>query len=664
MGLFFGAIFVLLCGGIFPLIVKNNWKVKACILFTAVSAVLMTVFVCPVLLGSGPAIITLHLNFPFGDTRFVIDTLSAFFILLISWFPLLGIIYGEGYLRHYVAEGKNISAHLLFFAVFISSMLLVVSSFNIILFLIAWEMMSVSSFFLLLFDDDKREIMNAGLSYLVAMHIGVLILISGFLLLYSKSGSLDFETFKSVISANAGMGRFIFFIFFVGFGIKAGFVPLHSWLPIAHPAAPSHVSGLMSGIMIKTGIYGILRVLTFIGTPTLSMAYTVLLISLFSALWGIFYSVSQRDIKKVLAYSSSENIGIIGIGIGIGMFGMIFKNNLLVLSGFSGAVIHILNHAVFKNLLFYCSGTVYQVTHTRDMEKMGGLLKVLPYTGIAMLFGCIAICGLPPLNGFIGEFLIYFASLSGLVTKNELLILTLIASMAVLSLVGAVALLNFTKLFSIVFLGEPRETKQEGHKEISVTAVLPVMILAAATLVLGLFPQYLFSFSRQVVSSFVSIDMKLFQDIYSILVIISKLGLILLGTAVLLYIARVLLVRNKKICKQNTWDCGYGNYNSRMQYTGFSFSAFFINLVKPFVRPVYGFNTSSNFLENIFPRLSSFRENVEDLFNTYIIKPFGQFVLNFMKFFSVIQTGYTQQYILYGLIFMIIMFFLLITGVV
>jgi formate hydrogenlyase subunit 3/multisubunit Na+/H+ antiporter MnhD subunit len=235
-------------------------------------------------------------------------------------------------------------------------MLFVVTVQNALAFLIAWEIMSLSSFFLVIFENEKEECFRAGINYLIAMHIGVLFLISAFVILSIKSGSLDFASFKAALAGQRNLMNLIFFLFFVGFGTKAGFVPFHTWLPRAHPAAPSHVSALMSGVMIKTGIYGILRTITFMPGTTREIAYSLLVTAVITGILGIACSIAQGNLKKLLAYSSVENIGIIGIGTGTGLLGMLYGNNTLALLGFAGALLHLLNHSIFKSLLFFGAG--------------------------------------------------------------------------------------------------------------------------------------------------------------------------------------------------------------------------------------------------------------------------------------------------------------------
>lgn len=364
----------------------------------------------------------------------------------------IGTIYTIGYLKPYLNTKRTIGSHYLFLSLLISSMVLIVSIQNALAFLIIWEVMSISSFFLVVFENEKTEVFDAGINYLITMHIGVVFIIIGFIMLSVYSGgSFDFESFKTYLNQNKDMANIIFIILFIGFGIKAGFIPLHTWLPKAHPASPSNISGMMSGIMIKIGIYGILRVLTFIGNPGYGIGYFVLSVSLISGVFGVMYAITQHDYKRLLAYHSVENIGIIGIGIGLGMLGIAYKNNFMSFLGFTGAFLHILNHSIFKMLLFYSSGAVYQKTHTRNIDDLGGLIKKMKFTSIFFLIGALSISGVPPFNGFISEFLIYTSMINGISSNNLLATVIIILSIAFLAFIGCMALLCFTKVFGILF---------------------------------------------------------------------------------------------------------------------------------------------------------------------------------------------------------------------
>ena len=342
------SIAVVFIGAIFSLFVREDMKLKICSISSFLSTVLLAKPVLQVLSTGKPLVASVALSPLFGRVDFVIDVLSVFFIAVISIMSFIGTVYANGYMKHYLNKGMNISSHCLFLMILIASMLSVVTIQNALFFLVAWELMSLSSFFLVIFEGEKKEVLSAGVKYLVYMHLSVIFIIAMFALLANSSGSLTFADFAKVLNNNLQLANLAFLLGFIGFGIKCGFVPFHNWLPDAHPAAPSHVSGIMSGIMIKTGIYGILRVALLVGVPPKSISFIVLTISLLTALYGVLYASSQKDIKRLLAYSSIENIGIIGIGMGIGLLGLSFENYIMAVLGFSGAVLHTLNHSILQ----------------------------------------------------------------------------------------------------------------------------------------------------------------------------------------------------------------------------------------------------------------------------------------------------------------------------
>ncbi|HLP61432.1 MAG TPA: proton-conducting transporter membrane subunit, partial [Candidatus Deferrimicrobium sp.] len=473
MNLFLYSIVIYLAAGIMQTMVPDRLKPWIFMGFSAPASFMAITASLQVLITGNTVKTIFAFPYPLGDVTCVMDSLSAFFVLITAIMGFTAAVYAAGYLKPYLNKNRAIGAHYFYMSLLLAFILLVTVIQNALAFLIAWEIMSLSSFFLVAFENEKKEVFDAALHYLIAMHVGVIFLISAFLLLSIKSGSFDFNSFSAVLRNGDGGGRLVsllFVFFFIGFGTKAGFFPFHVWLPKAHPAAPGHISGIMSAVMIKTGIYGILRVLTLIGTPPKGLGYFVLGISLVSAVMGILYAMTQRDTKWFLAYSSIENIGIMGIGMGIGMLGLSYGSLAMVVLGFGGCLIHLLNHAVFKSLLFFAVGTVYQRTHLRNMEKMGGLIHRMPYTAAFSLAGSAAICGLPPMNGFIGKFLLYFAMVKGIQVENPLLNVVGIFAIAVLGFVGAAASMAFAKMFSIVFLGAPR-------KDIEVSEAKPIMLI-------------------------------------------------------------------------------------------------------------------------------------------------------------------------------------------
>jgi formate hydrogenlyase subunit 3/multisubunit Na+/H+ antiporter MnhD subunit len=441
-------------------------------------------------LGTG---VNLHLQTPFHFLEknvplgLLIDRISAFFILIIDFVFLMGCMYARGYLRPYQATKTRPELGWHYFNLFWLqlALILVVSTRGGMEFLISWELMSLSSFFLALFESEKKETLTIATRYLIQMHVGMLCILIGFLICYAHPGGVfGFADLHTHFQTQPPF--WIFVLFFFGFGIKSGFLPFHGWLPQAHPAAPAHVSGMMSGIMIKMGVYGILRVVLELPKDSLSIGVFVLLVSIATGLYGIMNAIVQKDTKKILAFSSIENIGIIGIGIGTSIVGKSLNINEMETLGMAGALLHILNHSLFKSLLFFNAGSIYQQTHTRYIEHLGGLIHKMPYTGATSLVASLGICGLPPFNGLISEFLIYsglFYGLKDATLGTDLLILLTFLSLA---LIGGLAVFCFTRFFGVVFLGSARNACVSHAHEVEKSMLYPKILLASLVLGFGL----------------------------------------------------------------------------------------------------------------------------------------------------------------------------------
>jgi len=583
MNSYFIGLAALLLGGLLSCVCSEQLKLKIISVFSGISCIACSLPALNVLFTGETLSTSFDANCIFGTINIVIDPLSAFFIVVISFMSFMASIYANGYMKHYLNKNMNISSHCLFLSLLTASMLAVVTVSNMLAFLIVWEIMSLSSFFLVIFEDNKKEVLSAGIKYLIYMHVSIIFIILAFVLMSIHSGSIDFASFKSALSNNAGLANLAFAFAFIGFGIKAGFVPFHNWLPDTHPAAPSHVSGIMSGVMIKTGIYGILRVLTFIGTPSIQAGYFVLTISVISALYGVLYAITQHDLKRLLAYHSIENIGIIGIGIGTGMLGLAYRCTPVAILGFAGGILHILNHSIFKELLFLAAGSVYTKTHTRNIELLGGLVKAMPKTALLFLTGSIAICGLPPFNGFISEFLIYFGMLKGLTINNLSALITFILAIAGLALVGTMAILCFTKAFSIIFLGAPREKAAQDVKEdTTISFIFPMSVLALLTLIIGVCPKHVFNILLSPVSVFTGS-----AQIPAMCGIMQSISYTALGLILFIIVLSVLkLAIENNHYKHCTWGCGFDKPNNHIQYTASSYASPFLSMLTPLFKKV------------------------------------------------------------------------------
>ena len=648
MNSFFTGLIILILSGFAVKFIDRKYKILLLSFLNTIASVFCLVPAVKVLASGQSLIKSFNFNDILGVVNFQIDYLSAFFILIISIMSVISAIYSKGYLQKYA--DKSLDAHLVFFPMLAASMLAVVTCQNAIMFLICWEIMSLSSFFLVIFENEKKEVLKAGISYLVFMHFSVIFIMLAFAILSVQAKSFDFAAFSSVLAGHKYLANIVFALFFVGFGTKAGFVPFHNWLSEAHPAAPSHVSAIMSGVMIKTGIYGILRAISFIGTPSKTISFLVFTVSIITALYGILYAITQNDIKKLLAYSSIENIGIIGTGLGLGMLGTAYNQPIVAALGYAGGILHILNHSIFKELLFLSAGSVYTKTHTRDIEKLGGLIKSMPQTGILFLIASVAICGLPPLNGFVSEFLIYMGMFKGLAINNFFALIVMLFGIACIALVGTMAILCFTKAFSVIFLGLPRSEFAENIEgDNGKSMILPMSLLAVLIFLIGVFSIFAFILVLKPVSLFVNIGG------YNILSEISLIAFITLYALVfLIVLAVVILLKTKcmkgKVSMQETWGCGYNRANNHMQYTASSYASPLLSMLTPLFKKVFDIEKP----RKLFPESSHFNLEIEDIEEAYIINPLVKYDEWFLSKFESLQSGNIQSYIRYGLIFLII----------
>lgn len=423
--------------------------------------------------------------FPFAHFVLRLDPLAALLIAVISLLALAGSIYSLAYVREYA--GRGVGAMGFFMNVFIASMILVVAADNAFWFLIFFEMMSLASYFLVIFDQNQ-EAVSAGFLYFVVAHAGSVLIMAAFFILANHAGSYDFAAFRAA-SVPEPANSVVFVLGFLGFGAKAGIIPLHIWLPRAHPAAPSHASALMSGVMIKIGVFGIVKVgVDLLGGNggVLWWGLLVLVAGAVSSVLGVIYALAEHDIKKLLAYHSVENIGIILLGVGTGMIGLAVENPVLAVLGFMAGFYHLVNHAVFKGLLFLGAGSVIYRLHTKDMEKMGGLARTMPWTALAFLTGALAISAIPPLNGFVSEWYTYQSLFQAAQDANWLVRVAAPIGAVMLALTGALAVMCFVKAYGVIFAGPSRNPHAHEVREVPAAMVIAKLALAAACVALGL----------------------------------------------------------------------------------------------------------------------------------------------------------------------------------
>lgn len=594
----------------------------------------------------------------FGDVLVRVDELSAWFILIINFTCLTGVFFGSGYLKTSDSSPKKLNLHWMLFVLFQLSMLWVCIIQHGLVFLIIWEVMSLSSVLLVMFDHNNPKIIKAGISYLVQMHISIVFLTIGFIWLYFQTGSFSFDAFTAYFGSNSNVG--LFMVFFIGFGLKAGFIPLHSGLLQGDPAAPSHIAGIMSGVLVKLGIYGIFRVASYLRSDYLLLGEIILTVSVATGLFGILNAAVHRNLKKMLAYCTIENIGTIGIGIGIGLIGLGNNTPVLYYLGFGGALMHVLNHSLFKSLLFFSSGSVAQQTQTSDMEKLGGLIKKMPRTGLVFLIAAIGICGLPPFNGFISEFLIYSGLIEGVKIHdtNEMILFSV--SLAGLSVIGGLSILTFTKSFGTVFLGNARKKLPVEPHEVSLQMLVPQYAIIALMISVAIFPGFYLQVIGNVIMSMtkgVIIPQPAgFTNYISILQNISNYSILFICIVGIFWGIRYKLLSARSKVIQPTWGCAYAAPTSKIQYTGKSFSKTLSKMFNFIVieRKQYTELKAGE----IFPEERKHASHYHDFFEFRFIHVITNQLVYAANYFKFIQNGRIQSYVLYGIVFILTIFIL------
>ncbi|MBI4404186.1 MAG: hydrogenase [Deltaproteobacteria bacterium] len=591
--------------------------------------------------------LNLPCTIPLASLHFKVDALSALFLILIDGLSLLFTLYGVSYLYEYRSK-RSLGGPWCAFNLLVASMGVVVTSQNGVLFLIGWELMALSSFFLVMFEGDSNKGRDVGITYLIATHLGTLFLLVMFILMAVSSGSFEFDAFRTHQPSRTLLTT-LFLCAVIGFGTKAGLMPFHVWLPEAHPAAPSHVSALMSGVMIKTGIYGILRLISLAGMPPLWWGWLLIGMGFVSAVGGVLFALAQHDLKKLLAYHSVENIGIIVLGIGLGVLGLGSGSPPLALTGFLGALLHVINHGIFKGLLFLGAGAIFRATGTRQLDELGGLLKKMPATGYCFLIGALAISGLPPLNGFVSEFLIYIGSFRGgieLAQPSNLFCFIIILG---LTLIGGLACACFSKAFGIVFLGEPRQAVSSSHT-LPPAMKWPMIILAGLCIAIGVFPVPIVRFLLPCASQIFPVQQpevpfSAMTSTLNLLTHITATSLILLLLIFFIFRLRRLFLGNRKVTSEVTWDCGYAKPTPRMQYTASSFAQSILQLFQPFLPSHKALSRSLTY----FPGSESisFSSHTPDHFQQSFYWPLFHWVDKRFSILRRFQHGKMQVYVLF-----------------
>jgi hydrogenase-4 component B len=517
------------------------------------------------------AVATLPGSLPGGAWVFGLDSLSAWFLLLVLLVGAPAGIFGLGYLAPERHHRPVPAAHALF-AVLLLALVGVVTARAMVPLLVAWEAMALSGYLLIMFEHEQAPVRRAGFVYLVLTHVSTLALLLMFAVLSVHAGGRTFEAFTSGNHLDEATRAVALSLALVGFGIKAGAVPLHFWLPGAHAAAPSHVSAVLSGLMLKMGIYGLLRMVCLLGTPPAWLGWTLFVVGLLSGILGVLWALSEQDLKRVLAYSSVENIGIIMIGVGVGSLGLAYRQPAVALLGFTAALLHALNHALFKSLLFLGAGSVLRATGTRLLDELGGLGRELPWTAVAFGVGSAAIVGLPPLNGFVGEWVAVQGLLEGARRPGPLA--PLVLGVAGLGLIGALALVCFSRVVGSVFLGRARRHRTPVHDTPGLVG--PLLALAGGCVVIGVVPivavHPAVAVSAAIMLESGAVPTDTVMPLSGAAAGLGIAWLLLIGVGALLWIARRRAGSRTSPATGETWGCAYPGATPRMQYTASSFS--------------------------------------------------------------------------------------------
>ena len=648
--IFFMAILIVVSGGCLSLVFARQAKLMK------ITAVLLLSLGC--LLGLVDAGSKLMHSSNYGADfqylkvfllTFKIDGLSAFFLVAIFAVSLVATIYSFHYMEH-SKKTLRVAANYFFFSLLIVAMALVVTSANAITFLLSWEIMSLSSFFLVIYNYESSENRRAGYLYFVFSHVGAMFIFASFAIAYGYTGSFCFNSMGDIPETAK---IFIFLFSFIGFGSKAGVFPFHVWLPHAHPAAPSHISAVMSGVMIKTGIYGIIRMYALLDFHTPVFGYIVLLAGVVSGILGVVYALGQHDLKRLLAYHSVENIGIILIGLGIGMIGVSCGNNSMAVLGFAGGLFHVLNHSIFKSLLFMGAGMVLHKTGTTAINSLGGLLKNMRITGATFIIGSLAISGLPPFNGFVSEFFIYIGAFKGIGLDNTGFAMGIVAIIS-LAIIGGLALACFTKVVGVVFQGEPRTKAAENADEKGFTMLFSMVVLSLACILIGTSPGAFIYMTLKAVSSLELVSDPLMVAPFSHMAEnITQAAMIVFVLFVLVVSIRWFFYRGKTVTASGTWGCGFTRPTVKMQYTGTSYAASILE----FFSPVAPLHEEHHEIKGLFPQKTWYRSHIGDIAEIYMKKVIVDPVLSLFDKLRWIQHGDIHLYIGYILLAIVLLLF-------
>jgi len=590
-------------------------------------------------------VLTASWPMPGGGLHLEIDALSAFFLLPVFGLSLLTGIYGRSYLQG--RDTGHAAASWFHLNMLSAAMALVIVARDGLLFLVAWEIMALSPFFLVIFDDRREAVRQAAWIYLAATHLGTAFLLVMFVLLGNLAGSSDFAGYAAVLHGHPGLSSTMFLLALVGFGAKAGIVPAHVWLPEAHPAAPSHASALMSGAMIKVGIYGIVRILTLMDAPMAWWGWALIAAGASSGVLGVLYALAQHDLKRLLAYHSVENIGIILIGIGIGVLGLAYGMTVLAVLGFAAGLLHVVNHSIFKGLLFLGAGAVQHAARTVEIEELGGLLKRMPWTGTTFLIGAAAIVGLPPLNGFVSEFLLVYSGYLGLIEPNTAIASAGLVSIVSMGLISGLAAACFAKAFGVVFLGSPRSHEAGEAREAAAPMLVSMAVLALCCVAIGAAAPWAVQSLASVVGTVSHLPPPqvhaALAPVTASLTAAIVVFAVLAGVALVAWILRARRLAIAGVRRAPVWGCGFQRPTARMQYTASSFAQPLVTQFRLLIRNREVLAAPDGY----FPTSSSYVSDSGDPFLRLLFAPTFRWFGRMTRRIYVVQHGHIHVYVLY-----------------
>jgi hydrogenase-4 component B len=585
---------------------------------------------------------------------YAVTPLAAWFLLVLGLVSAPVALYSIGYLPHAVPGGR---AALLgaSFNVLLAAVAVVFAAADVITFLLAWEIMTLATAALVATEHERRDTRRAAYMYLVMSHVGTGAVLAGFLILASAARSLSFETMLAGDVASGPWRDALFVLFFLGFGVKAGVIPLHIWLPEAHPAAPSSISALMSAVLITSGIYGLFRVCAFgLGAPEVNWGLAVMAVGALSAILGVLYALAQSDLKRLLAYSTIENAGIILLGLGSGMTAAALGRAELAAAGTAAGLFHVLNHALFKGLLFLSAGNVVMASGTRRFEELGGLIRRMPWTAGFFLIGAVAVSGLPPLNGFTSEWLTFQALLLGFASLPGVTRMTFPLAGALLAMTSALAAACFVKAFATIFLALPRSGPASAARESTAIMLVPQGWLAALCVAVGLFPGVVLGAIGGVLVSLPGVRFAEGVAADALTMAVGPPGFDHLAPAAIgLTLAAgllgaVMVAAVRRARRVPTWGCG-GALGPANEYTGMAFSKPLLMVFRTVLRPTREVEALAD-VSPYFPREVRYRTTIEPVFERYLYRPITTAVLGAAGRLRVLQAGSLHAYLAYVLV--------------